>query len=96
MPIVVQPAAAADIDEAFLWYEGRREGLGFEFLAAVQSTLDAIISRPTAYQVVHRDTRRALLRRFPYAIFFRIYDDIIIVVACMHARRHPGQWKSRS
>jgi hypothetical protein len=35
-PILVRPAAAADIDQAFLWYERRRPGLGDEFLAALQ------------------------------------------------------------
>lgn len=36
MQIVVRPAAAADVDDAFLWYEGQRAGLGHEFLAAAQ------------------------------------------------------------
>lgn len=43
MPILLRPAAAADIEEAFLWYERQRAGLGNEFLAAVESTLDVRI-----------------------------------------------------
>jgi plasmid stabilization system protein ParE len=62
MPIVVRPAAAADIDDAFLWYEKQRPGLGNEFLAAAQVVIDAIAARPLMHPVVQRDTRRALLR----------------------------------
>jgi plasmid stabilization system protein ParE len=36
------------------------------------------------------------LRRFPYSLFYRIIDDQVIVVACMHGRRHPRRWQSRS
>jgi plasmid stabilization system protein ParE len=66
--IVIRPAAAADIDEAFLWYERRRPGLGDEFLAALQAALEGIAAQPTLHAVIHRDTRRALLIRFPYGV----------------------------
>jgi len=96
MQIVVRPAAAADIDEAFLWYEGQRLGLGHEFLAAAQTLVDAIAQHPLRYPIARRNTRRALLRRFPYAIYFRIYDEAIVVVACMHGRRNPRRWQVRT
>ena len=96
MQIAVRPAAAADIDEAVLWYEGQRSGLGHEFLAAAQSLIVAVARYPLRYPVVRRNTRRALLRRFPYAIYFRIYDEVIVVVACMHGRRNPRRWQART
>ena len=95
MQFIVRPAAAADIDEAFLWYEGQRPGLGHEFLAAAQTLIDAIADHPLRYPVIRRNTRRALLRRFPYAIYFRSYDEVIVVVACMHGRRNPRRWQAR-
>ncbi|OFW14553.1 MAG: hypothetical protein A3H27_11010 [Acidobacteria bacterium RIFCSPLOWO2_02_FULL_59_13] len=95
MAPVIRPAAAADIEAAFLWYERQRIGLGEEFLASVRSALDDITTHPTRYPVVHRNTRRVLLHRFPYQIFYRIYDEAIVVVACMHGRRNPIRWRSR-
>ena len=95
MEIIVRPAAAADIDEAFVWYERQRPGLGEEFLAAVQATRESIAAHPAMYPVIHRDTRRALLHRFPYGIFYRVYQEAIVVVACMHAKRDPARWRSR-
>jgi plasmid stabilization system protein ParE len=96
MQCIVRPAAAADIDEAFLWYEVQRPGLGREFLAAADALINAIAEHPLRYPVIRRNTRRALLRRFPYAMYFRIYGEVIVVVACMHGRRNPRRWQVRT
>jgi plasmid stabilization system protein ParE len=95
MPVLVRPAAAADIEEAFLWYERRRPGLGEEFLETVNASLANIAAHPFRQRVIHRNTRRLLLNRFPYAIYYRVYDDDIIVVACMHGRCSPKRWQQR-
>jgi plasmid stabilization system protein ParE len=95
--VVVRPAAAADIDDAYRWYESQRPGLGEEFLAALRSTRDRLLEHPESYPVLHRNTRRALIpERFPYGLFSRIYGDTIVVVACMHAKRDPRRWQRRS
>lgn len=92
---VVRPAAAADIRRGYVWYERQREGLGEEFLAELRASTDAILSSPTAFPVVHRETRRALVRRFPYGLFFRAVGDVIVLVACFHTSRRPATWKRR-
>jgi len=94
--VIVRPAAAADIEDAYRWYESQQMGLGEEFLAALRSTQDRIVEHPDAFHLLHRDTRRALIpRRFPYGLYYRIYGDTIVVVACMHAKRDPRQWQRR-
>ena len=94
--VIVRAAAARDIEEAFEWYENRRIGLGDEFLDAVQQTLLLVAERPGAYPVIHRDTRRVVLHRFPYTLLYREDSDQIVIVACMHMRRSRGRWQSRS
>ena len=93
--VLLRPAAAADVEDAYAWYEGQRSGLGEEFLEILRSTLAAIVENPGQYPVVHRGTRRALLRRFPYGVFYRRVEDQVIVVACMHAKRNPRRWRGR-
>ena len=95
MQCIVRPAAAADIDDAFLWYETQQRGLGHEFLAAADALIAAIAEQPVRYPVIRRNTRRALMRRFPYAMYFRVYDKVVVVVACMHGRRNPRRWQVR-
>ena len=66
--VVVRPPAAADIEDAYNWYESRHAGLGDEFLAALQAVQDRLLEHREAHPVVHRYTRRALIeRRLPYA-----------------------------
>jgi toxin ParE1/3/4 len=95
--VLVRPAAAADIEDAYEWYESRQSGLGDEFLDALRTTRDRLLEHPEAYPVLHRDTRRVLIaERFPYTLFYRIYGDMVVVVACLHAKRDPRRWQRRT
>jgi plasmid stabilization system protein ParE len=75
--------------------EVERSGLGTVFAAAVDATFTAHLQNPLAYPSVKGDTQRALVRRFPYAVYFRPLDNEIIVLAVMHGRRSPRQRRSR-
>lgn len=92
---IFRPSAAADIERSYKWYEDERVGLGEEFLEEVSVTVDAVLAQPKAYPLLHRDTRRALVRRFPFGLFYRIDDDTVVFVACFHVRRSPSGWKRR-
>ena len=93
--LVFRPEAEAELLDARAWYEGERVGLGAIFAGAVETTVRAILQNSLAYPRVKGDTRRALVRRFPYAVYFRPIDDEIIVLAIMHGRRNPRHWRSR-
>jgi len=93
--LVVRPAAEADIAAAAQWYEARASGLGAEFLRLVDVALAEVQRMPERFPVVHAQCRRALLRRFPYGIYFVPTAELISVVACMHARRDPRRWEER-
>jgi plasmid stabilization system protein ParE len=88
-------AAEQDLDEAFAWYESQRPGLGDEFLKAVSQTFEAVVEHPLRYRVLLRDTRQALVRRFPYRVLYRIVRQEIFVVACLHAHQDPREWRRR-
>jgi plasmid stabilization system protein ParE len=90
-----RPAAAADIERAYAWYENERPGLGDEFLVQVNATAQLVLETPVAYPVVIRQTRRALVRRFPYGLFYRILGDTVVFVACFHTQRDPSIWARR-
>ena len=94
-PPIVRPAASADVEDAYRWYEAQQTGLGEEFLAAADAAIKSVVANPLQFPVIHRQTRRALFRRFPYGLYYRIVSDQIIVVACMHGRRDPRRWQSR-
>ena len=95
MPLVFEPEVANDVDRAYAWYEHERPGLGEELLAEVQTALDQIQESPQLHAVVYRDVRRALVRRFPYAVYYRIEPKRLAVIALYHAKRDPTRWRSR-
>lgn len=94
MPVRFRPEAEAEVLETRHWYEGRRAGLGEEFAAELADVLDRIAARPLQFRRVHGELRRAVLTRFPYAVYFRVHDSEIIVLA-VHGRQDPARWQSR-
>jgi hypothetical protein len=67
--LVIAPEAVGDIAEAYAWYEARRVGPGEEFLGCVDACIEAIRRMPAMHPMIHGSYRRALARRFPYAVF---------------------------
>jgi len=53
-------------------------------------------SNPRQFPVVYKNVRRALLRRFPYSLFFVLEDDALFVIAIFHASRDPSHWQRRA
>ncbi|MDM8536878.1 type II toxin-antitoxin system RelE/ParE family toxin [Desulfobacterales bacterium HSG17] len=93
--VYIRPDAETDIESGATWYEMQREGLGDEFLNEVINTFETISDNPYMYVAVHRNTHRALIHRFPFAVYYRIEEDSLVVVAVIHGSRHPKQWKDR-
>jgi plasmid stabilization system protein ParE len=94
-PVIIAPEAEGDLIEAYQWYEKQIEGLGSEFLLCVDACIQGIARNPKIHQKVHKNIRRALVRRFPYGIFFIEEAEHIRVVAVFHAHRDPAIWQSR-
>lgn len=93
--VLFRPEAAAELSDARLWYAARQDGLGERFLQEVEAIVARIVEWPAAFPSVHGQTRRAVLRRFPYAVYFREVSDAIVVLA-VHGRQNPQRWQSRS
>lgn len=93
--IVLRPEARVDALDAFAWYEQRRAGLGIELREALDAAIARIAAAPLAHPLQYRDLRRALVRGFPYAVFFPVVDDVIVVVAIVHGRMHSRAWRNR-
>jgi plasmid stabilization system protein ParE len=94
-PIAISPAAAQDLDDAYFWYERQKRGLGSRFLAAVNVALQLIQRTPAGYQTVYQNYRKALLRVFPYVIFYREEEDQIFISAIFHTSRSSKSWQDR-
>ncbi|MFY9345165.1 MAG: type II toxin-antitoxin system RelE/ParE family toxin [Planctomycetota bacterium] len=95
MIVALDEAAAADVEEAVAWYEHREPGLGERFLAALDAVLDHIGEHPLRYRVAEGKLRRAMMPRFPYAVFYQVEPQRVMVRAVTHGRRNPRVWRER-
>ena len=93
--LIFRAAAAADAERAHRWYEEQRSGLGEAFIAEVGACTPRIAENPLSCALRSRDVRRAPLRRFPHALFYRDTENIVIVVACFHVRQTPARLRDR-
>ena len=94
--VIFTQAARAELADAQDWYEGESVGLGRRFRQAIGILIERMIDNPRQFPIVLKNVRRALLRRFPYLLFFVVEDDALIVIACFHASRDPSHWQKRT
>ena len=87
--------ADEELQLAARFYEGRRRGLGRDFLSEVRAATDRLVRHPEAAPVILKSVRRAGVHRFPYDVIYRIKPDAIEIVAIMHHRRAPEYWINR-
>jgi plasmid stabilization system protein ParE len=88
--------AETDVADAAAWYENQSAGLGAEFLDEILTTCNIIAENPQMYPVLYRGTRRAVIHKFPFGIYYRAENDLVIIVGVMHASRDPNKWKKRT
>jgi plasmid stabilization system protein ParE len=88
-------AAERDLAAIHAWYETQRQGLGSRFLGAFESLLARLAESPMQFPELMEGMRRALLRRFPYGVYFTLDQSTIVVRAVLHLHRDPDAWRSR-
>lgn len=92
---ILLPAAKRDVQKSYEWYEEQKPGLGDVFLERVEECLAAIRRSPKAFQPVAKDARRAILKQFPYAVFYRIEGKAIFIYSVFHCLQDPKKWLDR-
>lgn len=92
LPPVYRRKVGRDLAGAYGWYEDQRAGLGEEFLGAVDASFNAIREFPEMFAQVHGEVRRAVVSRFPYAVFYRVEPKRVVVLAVLNMARDPKLW----
>lgn len=87
--------AERELAEAVAYYEQAVPGLGREFLDEIERTIARILSYPEAWTRVSKRHRRCRTRRFPYGVIYSVENDVVLITAVFHLRRHPDAWKGR-
>jgi plasmid stabilization system protein ParE len=93
--LILTPEANADLDEAYAWYEAQQVGRGEDFLTRVDACLRSVTRLPEMYAPFHGTYRRALVRRYPFAVFYEHHEGIVTVYSVFHTSQNPDRWRDR-
>lgn len=88
-PLCILECALQDLTQAAAWYTQQVPVLGQSFLLHVENALDRIERSPETYQIDFGAVHRALTRRYPYAIYYRVKPQTIEVIAVCKCRLDP-------
>ena len=83
------PNARQEVADSFDWYESRDAGLGNDFLGALDDCIRLIRLHPEMFPIAFKNYRKALLTRFPFAIFYRVSSSVLTVYAVFHCSKSP-------
>ncbi len=93
----ILPLAKKDIQEAAIWYNQRRKGLGKTFTKEVREKVKFICQNPHASNIRYGLVRTTILSVFPYMIHYSVDDEnkTVIISAILHTSRNPKIWGKR-
>ncbi|HEV3437163.1 MAG TPA: type II toxin-antitoxin system RelE/ParE family toxin [Gemmata sp.] len=94
-PIDFLPEAREEFDAAANWYENRKKGLGRAFTLAISQVIERIATNPQIHAVVYEDVRKAVVRSYPYCVFYREERGTLLVLSVFHTSRDPNEWQRR-
>jgi plasmid stabilization system protein ParE len=95
IPVRFHPAALAEAEAAYRWYRERSPSASAAFRSELDRAVAQLAEAPEWPASYLHGTRRLLLRRFPYALVYRIAEAELEVIAVAHLRRRPGDWAGR-
>ena len=87
--------AARELVDAIDYYNCELPGLGQIFLEEVQRIIDLIQKYPLAWSTISRNTRKAILKKFPYGVIYYIESSTVYIIAIAHHHRIPRYWIDR-
>ncbi len=96
LPIIFDPDAQTEFDSGYDYYESRKSGLGDTFAEAVDQIISRISDQIVSYPFVYRTVRKAIVRGFPYCVYYREEPSRILIVSVFHTSRDPSIWQTRS
>jgi hypothetical protein len=81
--------AAAAYSKQSQWYDLQRSGLGAEFELCVDATIQLIQRHNGIGSLITKSVRRALVKRFPFGVYYRNHKDLIEIIGIRHYRMKP-------
>jgi plasmid stabilization system protein ParE len=95
MKIKILKSASQDLIDGYRFYEKQSEGLGRYFLDTLYSDIDSLAIHGGIHPIYFSKYKRALSKRFPFAIYYRLENNTVLVYAILDCRRNPAWIRKR-
>lgn len=90
----IREEASIEIVEAYKWYEDKKIGLGEDFLKELDKAFKMLKKKPEIFQRKYRSFRSVRLGGFPFAVFYEIEVNAVVVYSVFHSSREPLSWRT--
>ena len=90
-PYIIDPIAAVEYEEAFMWYEERSPIAADGFIVAVQNAISTVCNTPERYRNSYKNLRELSLKKYPFNLIY-YFDDkkqTIVIISIYHHKRSP-------
>jgi len=88
--IKILSSASQDLVDGYHFYEQQAEGIGSYFLDSLYSDIDSLVITVGVHQKYFEKYYRLLSKRFPFAIYYKINNNTILVYAVLDCRKKPA------
>jgi plasmid stabilization system protein ParE len=96
LSISFRRAAREEFIESANWYKGKSLQLGLDFISEIERSISLAAENPLHYELIHKEIRRIVAKRFPFSVYFRVEAKRIVVLAVFHGKRDSALWKARN
>lgn len=95
MKIVYLKSARQDLLDGFWFYESKKAGLGLYFLESLYSDIDSLNLYAGIHSTHFSNYYRLLSRRFPFAVYYKVDDNVVKIYAIADCRRDPARIRKK-
>jgi hypothetical protein len=93
--IRILESARKDLVDGFYFYEKQAEGIGTYFLDSIYSDIESLIDNAGIHPVYFEEYYRLLAVRFPFAVYYKVLQDTVLVYAVLDCRREPAWTRTK-
>jgi plasmid stabilization system protein ParE len=94
--LLISREARGDIIAALAGYRSVSPALAARFAEELERVYTSVVAYPELYPIVYKAFRRALLRKFPYSVFYIVEQSVLLIVGVVHQARDESTWKRRA
>jgi toxin ParE1/3/4 len=94
-PYAFHPQASEEYTQAAEYYAEVSPELGRRFYGEIERLIQVVRRQPDRFPRFNPPAQRVMARTFPYSLVYLDQPDRVLIVAVMHAKRHPNYWRPR-